>query len=89
MHKFVCILITPFLKDSAAEQQQVKYLLECVRKISKGKEKEMDQKEMIFQPGIFDEALENEPKKKVKKTPKYVEVGKFLIGWCINLFVFF
>ena len=77
------------LKDSAAEQQQVKYLLECVRKISKGKEKEMDQKEMIFQPGIFDEALENEPKKKVKKTPKYVKVGKFLIGWYINLFVFF
>jgi len=80
VHKFVCILLTPFLKDSAAEQQQVKYLLECVRKISKGKEKEMDQKEMIFQPGIFDEALENKPKKKVKKPPKYVEVGKFLIG---------
>src|SRR6266498_109519 len=44
MHKFVCILITPFLKDSAAEQQQVKYLLECVRKISKGKEKEKEGK---------------------------------------------
>ncbi len=40
MHKFVCILLTPFLKDSAAEQQQVKYLLECVRKLGEGKEKE-------------------------------------------------
>ncbi len=37
-------------------------------------------------------SIESENKsdrKKVKKTPKYVEVGKFLIGWCINLFVFF
>ena len=65
------------LKDLAAEQQQVKYLLECVRKISKGKEKEMDQKEMIFQPGIFDEALENEPKKKVKKTPNMSKLVSF------------
>ena len=77
MHKFVCILLTPFLKDSAAEQQQVKYLLECVRKISKGKEKEMDQKEMIFQPGIFDEALENKPKKKVKKPPNISKLVSF------------
>ena len=77
MHKFVCILLTPFLKDSAAEQQQVKYLLECVRKISKGKEKEMDQKEMIFQPGIFDEALENKPKKKVKKPPNMSKLVSF------------
>jgi hypothetical protein len=40
VHKFVCILLIPFLKDSAAEQQQIKYLLECVRKLSEGEEKE-------------------------------------------------
>jgi hypothetical protein len=75
VHKFVCILLTPFLKDSAAEQQSdskpPKFILDATSLINSS------------------ESENKSDRKKVKKTPKYVEVGKFLIGWCINLFVFF
>src|SRR3984957_4330422 len=75
---FVLFYLIPILKDSTAEQAQVRYLLELIRKINKGKKGEQNPDDMIFTPGVFDKALgfkQSPPKKPIIKKSKHKEYG--------------
>jgi hypothetical protein len=75
---FVLFYLIPILKDSTAEQEQVRYLLELVRRINKGKKGEQNPDNMIFSPGVFDKALgfkQSPPKKPIIKKSKHEEYG--------------
>src|SRR5271156_4273211 len=68
---FVLFYLIPILKDSTAEHEQVRYLLELIRKINKGKKGEQNPDDMIFTPGVFDKALglkQSPPKKPIIKS---------------------
>src|SRR3984957_9766237 len=53
---FVLFYLIPILKDLIAEQVQVRYLLELIRKINKSKKGEQNPDNIIFTPGVFDKA---------------------------------
>ena len=75
---FVLFYLIPILKDSTAEQAQVRYLLELIRKINKGKKGEQNPDDMIFTPDVFDKALDfkqSPPKKPIIKKSKHEEYG--------------
>jgi len=66
------------LKDSTAEQEQVRYLLELIRRMNKGKKGEQNPDDMIFAPGVFDKALgfkQSPPKKSIIKKSNYEGYG--------------
>ena len=48
LQKCTYIYYLLFLKDSFAEQKQVKYLLECIRQAKRGKQKEINPKDLLI-----------------------------------------
>ena len=51
LQKCTYIYYLLFLKDSFAEQKQVKYLLECIRQAKRGKQKEINPKDLLIDFG--------------------------------------
>ncbi|RGB27738.1 hypothetical protein C1646_768716 [Rhizophagus diaphanus] len=61
--------------DSFAEQEQVRYLLECIRQVDKGKHKKQDPDDMIILQGFFNNILDNAKSNKKSSSKKTVHVG--------------